>query len=214
MKIELTTIVMLFSIIVSAQEQNREQVLIDDITRLGERAARDRVITEEKHRSIIGFVCDSLPEDMDKKIQVLEQIRSELDEQYAEMVRNSQKTFDESTYIGSQMLPGILYKPDGFISPEEKVQHSISVAKSGSAIDKKELLKYVKPLPMKPWLRTILRLLFGIGVNQSPQRGDYTVVPQMGGLYNIITPGGRPDDSWRDAPEMYYDPHPDKHFRR
>ena len=26
--------------------------------------------------------------------------------------------------------------------------------------------------------------------------------------------GGRPDDSWRDAPKMYYDPHPDKHFRR
>ena len=31
---------------------------------------------------------------------------------------------------------------------------------------------------------------------------------------DIIMPGGRPDDSWRDAPKMAYDPHPDKHFRR
>lgn len=30
----------------------------------------------------------------------------------------------------------------------------------------------------------------------------------------IRVTGGRPDDSWRDAPKMYYDPHPDKHFRR
>ena len=30
----------------------------------------------------------------------------------------------------------------------------------------------------------------------------------------IQVTGGRPDDSWRDAPKMYYDPHPDKHFRR
>lgn len=30
----------------------------------------------------------------------------------------------------------------------------------------------------------------------------------------IRVTGGRPDDSWRDAPKMYYDPHPDKHLRR
>ena len=37
---------------------------------------------------------------------------------------------------------------------------------------------------------------------------------QMGGVYDIIMPGGRPDDSCRHAPKMAYDPHPDKHFRR
>ena len=72
----------------------------------------------------------------------------------------------------------------------------------------------IKPLPMKPWLMTTLRMLFGRGVSQRPQRWDYTVVPQMGGVYDIIMPGGRPDDSWRHAPKMAYDPHPDKHFRR
>ena len=58
------------------------------------------------------------------------------------------------------------------------------------------------------------RLLFGREVSQRPQRWDYTVVSQMGGVYDIIMPGGRPDDSWRNAPNMFYDPHPDKHFRR
>ena len=87
-------------------------------------------------------------------------------------------------------------------------------AVAGVGINMKELLKYVKPLPMKPWLMTTLRLLFGAGVSQRPQRWDYTIVPQMGHVYDIIMPGGRPDDSWRDAPKMYYDPHPDKHFRR
>ena len=87
-------------------------------------------------------------------------------------------------------------------------------AVANAAIDVEEMMKHVKPLPMKPWLRVTLRLLFGIGVNQRPERWDYKPVPQMGGLYYIIMPGGQPDDSWRDAPKMYYDPHPDKHFRR
>ena len=85
---------------------------------------------------------------------------------------------------------------------------------AGASIDMTELLKYVKPLPMKPWLMITLRMLCGRGVSQRPQRWDYTVVSQMGGVYDIIMPGGRPDDSWRDAPKMYYDPHQDKHFRR
>ena len=112
------------------------------------------------------------------------------------------------------MLPGLLHEPEGYVSPEEKRRQNENMAVANSAIDMKELMKYVKPLPMKPWMMTTLRLLFGRGVSQRPARWDYTVVPQMGGVYDIIMPGGRPDDSWRDAPKMYYDPHPDKHFRR
>ena len=107
-----------------AQEGDREQVLADDIKRLGERALRDRVISDEEHTQMLCFVRDSLPEGTDLKVRALEQIRDELDEKYSEQVR------------------------------------------------------------------------------------------QMGGVYDIIMPGSRPDDSWRHAPKMAYDSHPDKHFRR
>ena len=198
----------------SAQERSREQELLNDIDRLGERAVRDKVISKEEHMEMVSFVRDSLPEGTDLKIRALEQIRNELDEQYAEMVRNSQKMFDEAAFIGESMLPEVLDEPEGYISPQERRRASEMAAVANVAIDVEEMMKHVKPLPMKPWLRVTLRLLFGIGVNQRPERWDYKPVPQMGGLYYIIMPGGQPDDSWRDAPEMYYDPHPDKHFRR
>lgn len=206
----------------SAQEIGREDppeldgelVLIEDIDRLGERAVRDNVISEDELENITIFVRDSLPEGKELKIRALKQIRDELDEQYAEMVRNSEKMFDEFAYIGSRMLPGILEMPDDYVSPEERQKAQVMMAKANGGIDKKELMKYVKPLPMKPWLMYTLRFLFGAGVNMRPERWDYTVVPQMGGLYHIIMPGGKPDDSWRDRPKMTYDPHPDKHFRR
>ena len=198
----------------SAQERSREQELLNDIDRLGERAVRDKVISKEEHMEMVSFVRDSLPEGTDLKIRALEQIRNELDEQYAEMVRNSQKMFDEAGLIGESMLPEVLEEPEGYISPQERRRASEMAAVANVAIDVEEMMKHVKPLPMKPWLRVTLRLLFGIGVNQRPERWDYKPVPQMGGLYYIIMPGGQPDDSWRDAPKMYYDPHPDKHFRR
>ena len=198
----------------SAQERSREQELLNDIDRLGERAVRDKVISKEEHMEMVSFVRDSLPEGTDLKIRALEQIRNELDEQYAEMVRNSQKMFDEAGFIGESMLPEVLDEPEGYISPQERRRASEMAAVANVAIDVEEMMKHVKPLPMKPWLRVTLRLLFGIGVNQRPERWDYKPVPQMGGLYYIIMPGGQPDDSWRDAPKMYYDPHPDKHFRR
>ena len=197
-----------------AQERSREQELLNDIDRLGERAVRDKVISKEEHIEMVSFVRDSLPEGTDLKIRALEQIRNELDEQYAEMVRNSQKMFDEAGFIGESMLPEVLDEPEGYISPQERRRASEMAAVANVAIDVEEMMKHVKPLPMKPWLRVTLRLLFGIGVNQRPERWDYKPVPQMGGLYYIIMPGGQPDDSWRDAPKMYYDPHPDKHFRR
>ena len=197
-----------------AQEPDREQVLADDINRLGERALRDRIISEEEHTQMLCFVRDSLPEGTDLKVRALEQIRDELDEKYSEKVRQAQKLLDEMGYIGRQMLPDKLYEPEDYVSPEEKRIAMEQAAIAGASIDMTELLKYVKPLPMKPWLMTTLRMLFGRGVSQRPQRWDYTVVPQMGGVYDIIMPGGRPDDSWRDAPKMAYDPHPDKHFRR
>jgi hypothetical protein len=198
----------------SAQERSREQELLNDIDRLGERAVRDKVISKKEHMEMVSFVRDSLPEGTDLKIRALEQIRNELDEQYAEMVRNSQKMFDEAAFIGESMLPEVLDEPEGYISPQERRRASEMAAVANVAIDVEEMMKHIKPLPMKPWLRVTLRLLFGIGVNQRPERWDYKPVPQMGGLYYIIMPGGQPDDSWRDAPKMYYDPHPDKHFRR
>ena len=199
---------------ISAQESDRELVLADDIYRLGERALRDRIISEEEHAQMLCFVRDSLPEGTDLKVRALEQIRDELDEKYSEKVRQAQKLLDEMGYIGRQMLPDRLFEPEDYVSPEEERLAIEQAAIAGASIDMTELLKYVKPLPMKPWLMTTLRLLFGRGVSQRPQRWDYTVVPQMGGVYDIIMPGGKPDDSWRDAPKMYYDPHPDKHFRR
>ena len=199
---------------ISAQESDRELVLADDIYRLGERALRDKIISEEEHAQMLCFVRDSLPEGTDLKVRALEQIRDELDEKYSEKVRQAQKLLDEMGYIGRQMLPDRLFEPEDYVSPEEERLAMEQAAIAGASIDMTELLKYVKPLPMKPWLMTTLRMLFGRGVSQRPQRWDYTVVPQMGGVYDIIMPGGRPDDSWRDAPKMYYDPHPDKHFRR
>ena len=197
-----------------AQELDREQILADDIKRLGERALRDRIISEEEHSQMLCFVRDSLPEGTDLKVRALEQIRNELDEKYSEKVRQAQKLLDEMGYTGRQMLPDRLYEPEDYVSPEEERLAMEQAAIAGASIDMTELLKYVKPLPMKPWLMTTLRLLFGRGVSQRPQRWDQIRVPQMGGVYDIIMPGGRPDDSWRDAPKMAYDPHPDKHFRR
>ena len=206
--------VLISSTDISAQESDREQVLADDIYRLGQRALRDRIISEEEHAQMLCFVRDSLPEGTDLKVRALEQIRDELDEKYAEQVRQAQKLLDEMGYLGRQMLPDRLDIPEDYVSPEEERLAMEQAAIAGVGINMKELLKYVKPLPMKPWLMTTLRMLFGRGVSQRPQRWDYTVVSQMGGVYDIIMPGGRPDDSWRDAPKMAYDPHPDKHFRR
>ena len=206
--------VLISSTDISAQDSDREQVLADDIYRLGQRALRDRIISEEEHAQMLCFVRDSLPEGTDLKVRALEQIRDELDEKYAEQVRQAQKLLDEMGYLGRQMLPDRLDIPEDYVSPEEERLAMEQAAIAGVGINMKELLKYVKPLPMKPWLMTTLRLLFGRGVSQRPQRWDYTVVSQMGGVYDIIMPGGRPDDSWRDAPKMAYDPHPDKHFRR
>lgn len=206
--------IFMLPVIINAQEQDREQVLLVDIDSLVTKAVRDRIITKEESQELVSFVRDSLPEGTDLKIRALEQIRNELDEQYAEMVRNSQKMFDEAGLIGESMLPEVLEEPEGYISPQERRRASEMAAVANAAIDVEEMMKHVKPLPMKPWLRVTLRLLFGIGVNQRPERWDYKPVPQMGGLYYIIMPGGQPDDSWRDAPKMYYDPHPDKHFRR
>ena len=197
-----------------AQKQSLEDVLVMDIQRLGEMAVRDNVITEDRLNEIETFVRDSLPESSELKVQTLKRVLYELDDQYDEMIRRAQEHWDELGYIGDQMLPDRLYEPEDYVSPEEKRLAMEQAAVAGVGINMKELLKYVKPLPVKPWLMTTLRLLFGRGVSQRPTRWDYTVVPQMGGVYDIIMPGGRPDDSWRDAPKMYYDPHPDKHFRR
>ena len=214
------TLILLALVLVSfparlySQHTDREQVLADDIKRLGERALRDRIISEEEHTQMLCFVRDSLPEGTDLKVRALEQIRNELDEKYSEKVHQAQKLLDEMGYIGRQMLPDRLFEPEDYVSPEEERLAMEQAAIAGTSIDMTELLKYVKPLPMKPWLMITLRMLCGRGVSQRPQRWDYTVVSQMGGVYDIIMPGGRPDDSWREAPKMYYDPHPDKHFRR
>lgn len=196
----------LATIPISAQEQSREQILITDIDRLGERAVRDMVISEDERKGITGFIRDSLPESTDLKIKALEKIRDELDHQYEEMVRNSLKQLEESEYIGERMLPDILYEPDDYISPQERRRAGKRMAAANSKVDAKELMKYVKPLPMKSWLRTTLRMLFGRNVSQRPSRWDQIVVPQMGGVYDIILPGRYPDDRRDDMPKMEYDP--------
>lgn len=195
-----------------AQKHEREEVLMNDIIRLGERAVRDNVISSEENEGIMDFIRDSLPEGKRIRVRTLEKIRDELDEQYAEAIRRSQKLLEDA--VGQGILPGLLHEPEGYMSPEEKRRQNENMAVANSAIDMKELMKYVKPLPMKPWLLTTLRLLFGNGVSQRPARWDQIVVPQMGRVYDIILPGGAPDYSWMNAPKMEYDPHPDKHFRR
>lgn len=189
-----------------SQVDNREQILITDIDRLGERAVRDMVISEDERKGITGFIRDSLPESTDLKIKALEKIRDELDHQYEEMVRNYLEQLEESEYIGEGMLPDILYEPDDYISPQERRRAGKRMAAANSKVDAKELMKYVKPLPMKSWLRTTLRMLFGRNVSQRPSRWDQIVVPQMGGVYDIILPGRYPDDRRDDMPKMEYDP--------
>jgi len=206
MKLILIPMCLLIMLPLSAQEQSREQVLITDIDRLGERAVRDMVINEEERKGIIGFIRDSLPEGTDLKIRALEQIRDELDEQYAEMVRRSMRQLEEAGYIGGQMLPDLLDEPEDYISPQERNQASKMKAMANSKADMKELMKYVKPLPMKPWLMTTLRMLFGRNVSQRASRWDQIVVPQMGGVYDIILPGRRPDERRDDMPKMEYNP--------
>lgn len=206
MKLILIPMCLLIMLPLSAQEQSREQVLITDIDQLGKRAVRDMVINEEERKGIIGFIRDSLPEGTDLKIRALEQIRDELDEQYAEMVRRSMRQLEEAGYIGGQMLPDILNEPEDYISPQERNHTSKMKAMANSKADMKELMKYVKPLPMKPWLMTTLRMLFGRNVSQRPSRWDQIVVPQMGGVYDIILPGRRPDERRDDMPKMEYNP--------
>lgn len=206
MKLILIPMCLLIMLPLSAQEQSREQVLITDIDQLGKRAVRDMVINEEERKGIISFIRDSLPESKGLKIRALEQIRDELDEQYAEMVRRSMRQLEESGYIGGQMLPDILDEPEDYISPQERNQASKMKAMANSKADMKELMKYVKPLPMKTWLMTTLRMLFGRNVSQRASRWDQIVVPQMGGVYDIILPGRRPDERRDDMPKMEYNP--------
>lgn len=206
MKLILIPMCLLIMLPLSAQEQSREQVLITDIDQLGKRAVRDMVINEEERKGIISFIRDSLPESKGLKIRALEQIRNELDEQYAEMVRRSMRQLEESGYISGQMLPDILDEPEDYISPQERNQASKMKAMANSKADMKELMKYVKPLPMKTWLMTTLRMLFGRNVSQRASRWDQIVVPQMGGVYDIILPGRRPDERRDDMPKMEYNP--------
>ena len=128
---------------ISAQESDRELVLADDIYRLGERALRDRIISEEEHAQMLCFVRDSLPEGTDLKVRALEQIRDELDEKYSEKVRQAQKLLDEMGYIGRQMLPDRLFEPEDYVSPEEERLAMEQAAIAGASIDMTELLKYV-----------------------------------------------------------------------
>lgn len=196
------------------QSPPKDMVLMNDIVQLGERAVRDNVISREECNGMMKFIRDSLPERTDLKIEALELIRDELDAQYAGMMEKSQSMFDDSEYLARMMIPRILQAPKDYISDQER-KHSLAMA--GLATTRKqtqEYLEYMKPLEMSPWLKVILRLLFGRGVNQRPERWDQVVVPQMGGLYDIILPGGQPDYSWQEAPKMEYDPYPDRHFRR
>ena len=97
--------VLISSTDISAQESDREQVLADDIYRLGQRALRDRIISKEEHAQMLCFVRDSLPEGTDLKVRALEQIRDEL---------------DVMGYLGRQMLPDRLDIPEDYVSPEEE----------------------------------------------------------------------------------------------
>ena len=86
--------IFMLPVIINAQEQDREQVLLVDIDSLVTKAVRDRIITKEESQELVSFVRDSLPEGTDLKVRALEQIRDELDDRYAEMVRNSMKLLD------------------------------------------------------------------------------------------------------------------------
>ena len=50
------------STVLSAQESGREHILTDDVNRLGDRAVRDKIISDEEHTQMLCFVRDSLPE--------------------------------------------------------------------------------------------------------------------------------------------------------
>ena len=74
-----------------------------DIQRFGEMAVRDNVITEERRNEIESFVRDSLPESSELKVLTLKRILNELDDQYDEKIRQTQKLWDELGYLTACM---------------------------------------------------------------------------------------------------------------
>ena len=82
-------------------------------------------------------------------LPLVEEIAQEL-HMTVEEAETVRKMLEDAGYTGSQMLPDILYEPDDFVGNDEKMREMKAAAISASASDKKELLKYVRPLPMKP----------------------------------------------------------------
>ena len=211
-------------------DPDREKALSEDVKAYAERALKDGIIDREKKASLLAFITDSLPEQQQLRIKALESILNGLDAEYDKAMKISSLSFDERAYMAEQMVPSKLYIPQDYVSEQEKgLRREIAAAAKVRELTNR-YLKRNAPLAMPPALRAVLRLLFGLGTNPNPARWDLIPVDQMGRVYTIIMPGGQPqtfDESLfndtehydpavykRTVPQMVYDPHPDKHFRR
>lgn len=210
--------------------QDKETELLNDAGTYIRRAGSDGIISKERQEEMLTFISDSLPEQKHLRIRTLENILEQLDNEYDKSVRISALTFDERAYLAERMVPGKLHIPEEYVSNSERRQRNELAAVQKVKELTEKFLKDNSPFALHPALVTILRLTIGYGTSQSPERWDQIPVKQMGGVYYITLPGGQPesfdeslfDDTEhydpsvyrRTVPEMVYDPHPDRHFRR
>ncbi len=218
---------------IRAQErvpEGRERELSEDIKTFASRAAQDNVISTEERDRFLRFVSDSLPEQPDLRISILEQLRDKIDSEYDKMLSESQESETDFKLYGKMMVPKILTEPEDFKTDRRKRLDNEKEAALRVREHTEQYIAANKPLKMHPLLRYALCLLFGRGTNHSPELWDREVVIMHGGLYNILLPGGKPsgidetifndtghfDPSIykKNYPQMEYDPHPDRHFRR
>lgn len=208
----------------------RESQLASDLKAFAERAERDNVIDKEEKARLLRFVSDSLPEQVNLRISILEELRDRLDSEYDRMIKESQDAMSEAGIYGRAAIPKILGEPEGYTSDGDA---RLAREQAAALRVREGTEKYFmgnRPLQMPLMLRYALRLLFGRGTSNSPELWDREVVPVHGGLYDIYLPGGKPSGTdetvfndtrhfdpstyKKQAPAMEYDPHPDKHFRR
>lgn len=214
----------------SAAAREREAILRKDVETYARRAAGEKIISIAEKERILRFVQDSLPEDNGLRISVLEQLRARIDREYDGMIQNSMKPAEEMERYGRMMVERMLKEPEAYTPENTKRLKKEQQAASGVRENTVKFMKTNAPIKMAPALRSVLRLLFGLGTGSSPELSDREVVPIHGGLYNIYMPGWKPsgidpalfnDTKHFDpsvykspVPQMEYDQHPDKHFRR
>ncbi len=132
-------------------------------------------------------ICDSMPAVQDLRINILMDIRDEIDHLYDEYVtRLDELASRDFDYIASSMLPSLLYEPEGLPDPlGERRRREYAVA-AGFKNDMVTLFENER-LRIPKWAIFILQLLFNAGMDTTGK----TIAVQQG-LYYINVPPGKP----------------------